>query len=60
MSTSDDDPPVAGPSSLERPTSRSKWSRRGSRLRRILLFVCKTVALVVAVLRFIRWLVESL
>ena len=54
------DPPVAGSSSLEKPVARSKWSRRGRRMRRILLFGLKVVARTVAILRTVRWLVENL
>ena len=37
----DDDPPVAGRSSLEEPMARSKWSRRGRRMRIVLLTAWK-------------------
>lgn len=61
MSTyNDDDPPVAGSSSLIKPTARSKLSRRGRRMRVILLAVWKVVAIFVAIFRAIRWLFENL
>ncbi len=56
----DDDPPVAGRSSLERPAARSNWSRHGHRMRRILLFVWKVVAIFAAIFRAVRWVVENL
>ena len=56
----DDDPPVAGRSFLEEPAARSKWSRRGRRMRCILLSVWKVFALVVVMFRAVRWVVENL
>lgn len=57
---SNHDPPVAGRSSLERPPPRSKWSRRGRRMRRILLSVWKVVAMIVSALRILKWLLGNL
>ena len=56
----DDDPPVAGSGSLVKPAARSKWSRRGRRMRRILLIVWKMVAILAAMFRTVRWVVENL
>ena len=56
----DDEPPVAGRSLLEEPAARSKWSRRGRRMRRILLSVWKVFALVVVMFRAVRWVVGNL
>lgn len=58
--TYDDDPPVAGRSSLKKPAAYSKWSRRGRSMRRILLLVWKIAALFVAVIRAVRWVFENL
>ena len=60
MSEDTDDPPVAGRDSLVKPSARSKWSRRGRRMRRILLTVWKVVAMIVAAIRSVRWLFENL
>lgn len=60
MTKVDDDPPVAGRSSLKMPALRSRWSRRGRWMRRILLAVWRVVATVVAILRFVRWMFENL
>jgi hypothetical protein len=58
--TTDDDPPVARPSSLIKPMAGSKWSRRGRRMRCILLVVWKVVAIFAALFRAIRWVGENL
>lgn len=60
MLKDNDDPPVAGRSSLEKPTTRSKWSRRGRRMRRILLTVWKVVAMIMVAIRWVRWMFENL
>lgn len=60
MSYDNDDPPVAGRSSLERPAARSNWSRRGRRMRCVLLVVWKVVAIFAAMFRAVRWVVENL
>lgn len=60
MTKVEDDPPVAGRNSLVKPSARSKWSRRGGRMRRILLTVWKVVAMIVAAIRSVRWLFENL
>lgn len=56
----DDDPPVAGRSSLEEPMARSKWSRRGRRMRIVLLTAWKLVAFVATIFRSVRWVFENL
>ena len=60
MTKVEDDPPVAGRNSLVKPSARSNWSRRGRRMRRILLTVWKVVAMIVAASRAVRWLFENL
>lgn len=60
MSQDADDPPVAGRNSLVKLSARSKWSRRGRKMRSVLLTVWKVVAMIVAAIRSIRWLFENL
>ena len=55
-----DDPPVAGRSSPVKPSARSRLSRRGRRMRCILLTVWKVVAMVASALRIVRWLFGNL
>lgn len=52
--------PVAGRSTLLQPRLYSKWSRRGRRMRLILLAVCRVVGMLASVLRVLRWLFELL